>query len=138
MRSIFLRRVPPTKVARELIQEMAWYDDYLQRGGVDRSAIPSPGNKLGGLTNIVEKAMGSVAKAGPQRDSGSPAPVRRVTNKGLMFAATPASDFICGTLQMAAAMNMHIFTTGRGHRMVWRWPLSLRCRREPLAERWLI
>jgi galactarate dehydratase len=101
-------------VARDLIREMAWYDAYLERGGVDRSANPSPGNKRGGLTNIVEKALGSIAKAGTSAIAGVFGPGERVTKKGLVFAATPASDFICGTLQLAAGMNMHVFTTGRG------------------------
>ena len=93
---------------------MAWYDEYLARGGTDRSANPTPGNKTGGLANIVEKALGSIAKAGSTALVGVAGPGERVTQKGLIFAATPASDFICGTLQLAAAMNMHIFTTGRG------------------------
>jgi galactarate dehydratase len=107
-------RAESESVARDLIREMAWYDAYLERGGVDRSANPSPGNKRGGLTNIVEKALGSIAKAGTSAIAGVFGPGERVTKKGLVFAATPASDFICGTLQLAAAMNMHVFTTGRG------------------------
>jgi galactarate dehydratase len=101
-------------VAQGLIREMAWYDAYLARGGADRSANPTPGNKRGGLTNIVEKALGSAAKAGTGAIAGVFGPGERVTAKGLIFAATPASDFICGTLQLAAGMNMHVFTTGRG------------------------
>ena len=57
-------RAANQQIARDLIREMAWYDAYLQNGGADRSANPTPGNKTGGLTNIVEKAMGSAAKAG--------------------------------------------------------------------------
>jgi len=124
-------------VARDLIREMAWYDAYLERGGADRSANTSPGNKRGGLTNIVEKAMGSVAKAGTSAIAGVTGPGERVTTKGLIFAATPASDFICGTLQLAAAMNMHIFTTGRGTpyglAMV---PVIKVASRSSLTERW--
>ena len=48
----------------KLAAEMKWYDDYLDAGGVDRDANPTPGNKKGGLANIVEKAMGSIAKSG--------------------------------------------------------------------------
>jgi galactarate dehydratase len=107
-------RAANEQVARDLIREMAWYDAYLSRGGADRSANPTPGNKKGGLTNIVEKALGSIAKAGTSPIAGVFGPGERVTKKGLVFAATPASDFICGTLQLAASMNMHIFTTGRG------------------------
>jgi galactarate dehydratase len=107
-------RAETEQVARDLIREMAWYDEYLQRGGVDRSANPSPGNKKGGLANIVEKALGSIAKAGTSQISGVYGPGEKVKTKGLIFAATPASDFVCGTLQLAASMNMHVFTTGRG------------------------
>ncbi len=107
-------RAADEQVARDLIREMAWYDAYLARGGADRSANPTPGNKKGGLTNIVEKALGSTAKAGTSAIAGVFGPGERVTKKGLIFAATPASDFICGTLQLAASMNMHVFTTGRG------------------------
>jgi galactarate dehydratase len=107
-------RAADQQVARDLIREMAWYDAYLARGGADRSANPTPGNKKGGLTNIVEKALGSTAKAGTSAIAGVFGPGERVTRKGLIFAATPASDFICGTLQLAASMNLHVFTTGRG------------------------
>jgi galactarate dehydratase len=107
-------RAANREVARGLIREMAWYDAYLERGGADRSANPTPGNKTGGLTNIVEKALGSAAKAGSSALAGVFGPGERVTTKGLIFAATPASDFVCGTLQLAAGMNMHVFTTGRG------------------------
>src|SRR6202041_4043083 len=103
-------RAANQEVARGLIREMAWYDAYLARGGADRSANPTPGNKTGGLTNIVEKAMGSIAKAGTSPISGVYGPGERVITKGLVFAATPASDFVCGTLQLAASMNMHVFT----------------------------
>jgi galactarate dehydratase len=107
-------RAATPEIAREFVREMAWYDEYLRRGGADRAANPTPGNKQGGLANIVEKAMGSIAKAGSTALRGVAGPGERVTQKGLIFAATPASDFICGTLQLAASMNMHIFTTGRG------------------------
>jgi len=107
-------RAATPEVARDFVREMAWYDEYLRVGGADRAANPTPGNKQGGLANIVEKAMGSVAKAGSTALMGVAGHGERVTQKGLVFAATPASDFICGTLQLAAGMNMHVFTTGRG------------------------
>jgi galactarate dehydratase len=101
-------------VARALIAELGWYDRYLERGSVDRSANTTPGNKKGGLSNIVEKAMGSIIKSGTAPISGVVPPGERARNKGLLYAATPASDFICGTLQLAAGMTLHVFTTGRG------------------------
>jgi galactarate dehydratase len=107
-------RAANSAVAEAMIREMEWYDNYLKRGGVDRSANTTPGNKKGGLTNIVEKAMGSIIKSGSSTISGVLAPGEKLTEKGLIYAATPASDFICGTLQLASGMTMHVFTTGRG------------------------
>lgn len=107
-------RAATPAVAEAMIHQMAWYDAYLQRGQVDRSANTTPGNKKGGLSNIVEKAMGSIIKSGTAPISGVVAPGERATQRGLLYAATPASDFICGTLQLAAGMNLHVFTTGRG------------------------
>src|SRR5262249_25957146 len=80
----------------------------------DRSANPSPGNKKGGLANVVEKALGSVVKSGSSPIVDVLAPGERVRKKGLVFAATPASDFVCGTLQLASGMTLQVFTTGRG------------------------
>lgn len=107
-------RAATPQIAKDFIREMAWYDNYLAGGGADRQANPSPGNKQGGLTNVVEKAMGSVAKSGSSALMGVVPPGERAMQKGLLFAATPASDFVCGTLQLAAGMNVHVFTTGRG------------------------
>jgi len=130
-------RAETEDVARDLIREMAWYDAYLSEGGADRSANPSPGNKRGGLTNIVEKALGSIAKAGSSSISGVFGHGERVTKNGLIFAATPASDFVCGTLQLAASMNMHIFTTGRGTPYgLAMAPVIKVASRSALAQRW--
>ena len=107
-------RATTPAVAQRMIEEMAWYDAYLQRGSADRSANTTPGNKKGGLSNIVEKAMGSIVKSGTAPISHVLAPGEKLKHKGLTYAATPASDFICGTLQLAAGMNLHVFTTGRG------------------------
>ncbi len=107
-------RASTPEVAEAMVREMAWYDNYLQKGRVDRSANTTPGNKAGGLSNIVEKAMGSIIKSGTAPISGVLSPGEKVRQKGLIYAATPASDFICGTLQVAAGINVHIFTTGRG------------------------
>jgi galactarate dehydratase len=107
-------RAATPEVAEAMIREMAWYDAYLKRGGADRSANTTPGNKKGGLSNIVEKAMGSIVKSGSAPISSVLAPGEKLKTKGLCYAATPASDFICGTLQLAAGMNLHVFTTGRG------------------------
>jgi galactarate dehydratase len=106
-------RAATPEIARALIREMQWYDDYLAGGRADRSDNTTPGNKRGGLANIVEKALGSVAKAGSTAIAAVATHGEKVTAKGLVFAATPASDFICGTGQLAS-MNLHVFTTGEG------------------------
>jgi len=107
-------RATTPEVAQAMVREMAWFDDYLKRGSVDRSANTTPGNKKGGLSNIVEKAMGSIVKSGSAPIGHVLSPGEKLRAKGLTYAATPASDFICGTLQLAAGMNLHVFTTGRG------------------------
>jgi len=111
-------RATTPEVAEAMIREMAWYDAYLSKGRVDRSANTTPGNKKGGLSNIVEKAMGSIVKSGSAPISGVLSPGEKLRDRGitsgLVYAATPASDFICGTLQVAAGINLHVFTTGRG------------------------
>ncbi|WP_280540310.1 galactarate dehydratase [Chromohalobacter sp. 11-W] len=107
-------RAVDASVGQALIDQMAWYDNYLSQGQADRSANTSPGNKKGGLSNIVEKALGSVIKSGSSPIVDVIGPGERLRKRGLTFAATPASDFICGTLQAAAGMNLQVFTTGRG------------------------
>jgi galactarate dehydratase len=111
---LLVSRAASPAVAQSLLGEMAWYDAYLARGGADRSANTTPGNKRGGLSNIVEKAMGSIVKSGSTPIVDVLPPGERLRQRGLNFAATPATDFICGTLQVAAGMNLHVFTTGRG------------------------
>ncbi len=134
---LLVPRAANADVARALVREMAWYDGYLARGQADRSANTTPGNKQGGLANIVEKAMGSIAKSGSSAINGVVPPGERVKGRGLQYCATPASDFVCGTLQVAAGMNLHVFTTGRGTPyglgMV---PVIKVATRSELAQRW--
>ncbi len=107
-------RAADRDVAEALIREMSWYDSYLERGKSDRSANTSPGNKIGGLSNIVEKALGSIIKSGRSPIADVLGHGERVKKKGLVFAATPASDFVCGTQQLASGIALQVFTTGRG------------------------
>jgi galactarate dehydratase len=107
-------RAATKEVAEALVREMKWYDSYLALGGADRAANTTPGNKKGGLSNIIEKSLGSVAKSGTSAINAVLSPGEKVRSRGLVFAATPASDFVCGTLQLASGMNLHVFTTGRG------------------------
>jgi galactarate dehydratase len=111
---LLVPRAIDENVAQLLKDEMNWYDNYLHLGMADRSANTTPGNKGGGLSNIVEKALGSVVKSGTSPIVDVISPGEKIRKKGLNFVATPASDFVCGTLQLAAGMNLHVFITGRG------------------------
>ena len=102
------------EVRDKLAAEMRWYDAYLDAGGVDRDANPTPGNKKGGLANIVEKAMGSIAKSGTSPIVEVLSPAEKPTKHGLIFAATPASDIVCGPSQVASGIGLQVFMTGRG------------------------
>jgi len=134
-------RAATPEVAEAIIRELGWYDRYLERGRVDRSANTTPGNKAGGLSNIVEKAMGSIIKSGTAPITGVLSPGEKLRDQGLtsglVYAATPASDFICGTLQLAAGMNLHVFTTGRGTPYgLAECPVIKVATRSDLARRW--
>ena len=107
-------RCVSAEVRDKLAAEMKWYDDYLAEGGVDRDANPTPGNKKGGLANIVEKAMGSIAKSGTSPIVEVLSPAEKPTKHGLIFAATPASDIVCGPSQVASGIGLQVFMTGRG------------------------
>ena len=99
---------------KKLASEMKWYDNYLEKGQVDRSANPTPGNKRGGLSNIVEKAMGSIAKSGTSPIVEVLSPGELPSKKGLIYAATPASDIVCGPMQLSSGITLQVFMTGRG------------------------
>ena len=132
-------RAATPAVAQDVVRELGWYDQYLDRGRVDRTANTTPGNKAGGLSNIAEKAMGSIIKSGSGAIASVLAPGDKLKpdQKGLVFAATPASDFICGTLQLAAGMNVHVFTTGRGTPYgLQACPVVKVATRSDLARRW--
>lgn len=107
-------RTTSPEVLEKLKREMSWYDDYLAGGEVDRDANPTPGNKQGGLANIIEKSLGSVVKSGTSPIVDVLSPGERIKKSGLTFAATPASDFVCGTQQFSSGMTIQVFSTGRG------------------------
>lgn len=111
---LLLKRIRAEEVRQKMIEEMKWYDNYLEQGEVDRAANPSPGNKAGGLASIIDKAMGSITKSGTSEIVDVLSPGEIIRRPGLTFAATPASDFVCGTQQLASGINMMVFSTGRG------------------------
>lgn len=111
---LLAQRCDTQEAVDKLVKEIGWYDEYLAKGEVDRSANPTPGNKKGGLSNIVEKAMGSIVKSGHANIVEVIGPGELPTKKGLIFAATPASDLVCGPSQLASGITLQVFMTGRG------------------------
>lgn len=111
---LLAQRCTTKEAVEKLAAEIGWYDEYLAKGSVDRSANPTPGNKKGGLSNIVEKAMGSIVKSGKAPIVEVLGPGELPTKRGLIFAATPASDIVCGPSQLASGITLQVFMTGRG------------------------
>lgn len=134
---LLAQRCMSEQVGQKLVAEMQWYDNYLDAGKVDRSANPTPGNKKGGLSNIVEKAMGSITKSGSSPIVEVLSPAERPTKRGLIYAATPASDFVCGSCQLASGIGLQVFTTGRGTPYgLAAIPVVKVCTRNELKEQW--
>jgi galactarate dehydratase len=125
------------EVGKRLVEEMRWYDNYLRAGGVDRGANTTPGNKKGGLSNIIEKSMGSIAKSGSSPIVEVLSPGERPTKHGEIFAATPASDIVCGPSQLASGIGLQVFMTGRGTPYgLAAAPVVKLCSRNEMKEQW--
>lgn len=124
-------------VGKRLVEEMKWYDAYLREGGVDRGANTTPGNKKGGLSNIIEKSMGSIAKSGTSPIVEVLSPGQKPTKHGEIFAATPASDLVCGPCQLASGIGLQVFMTGRGTPYgLAAAPVIKVCSRNEMKEQW--
>ena len=111
---LLTRRAVSPEVGEKLIARIRWWEDYCERNGGEMNNNPSPGNKRGGLTTILEKSLGAVAKGGsaPLEDVylfGEP-----VTKKGFVFMDSPGYDPCSVTGQIASGANLIVFTTGRG------------------------
>lgn len=134
---LIAERCVSREVRDRLAEEMRWYDNYLLEGNVDRSANPTPGNKKGGLSNIVEKAMGSIAKSGSSPIVEVLSPAQRPSKHGMIYAATPASDIVCGPCQLASGIGLQVFMTGRGTPYgLAAAPVIKVCSRNEMKEQW--
>ncbi len=100
----------PAGAGNEMVRRLSG----CRRGRPRCHANPTPGNKKGGLANIVEKAMGSIAKSGTSPIVEVLSPAEKPTRHGLIYAATPASDIVCGPCQVASGIGLQVFMTGRG------------------------
>ncbi|UYN98304.1 MAG: altronate dehydratase [Devosia sp.] len=108
------RRAVSRAVGEKLIERIKWWESYTSRNGGEMNNNPSPGNKLGGLTTILEKSLGATAKGGSTPLAAVYEYAEKVTEKGFVFMDTPGFDPVSATGQVAGGANVLAFTTGRG------------------------
>ena len=101
-------------MGEKLVERIHWWEDYTARNGGEMNNNPSPGNKLGGLTTILEKSLGAAAKGGSTPLTAVYEYAEPVTEKGFVFMDTPGYDPVSATGQVAGGANVLCFTTGRG------------------------
>ncbi len=111
---LLLRRAASPGVAQDLIDRLNWWEDYAARDGASLDNNPSPGNKAGGITTILEKSLGAVAKAGSSPLNAVIDFAQAVTAPGLSFMDSPGYDPCSATGQIAGGAGLILFTTGRG------------------------
>jgi galactarate dehydratase len=111
---LLTRRAVRPDVAEKLLQRIDWWRDYVGRNGDELNNNPSHGNKLGGLTTILEKSLGAVAKGGSMPLKAVYEFAETVTETGFTFMDTPGYDPVAVTGQVAGGCNVICFTTGRG------------------------
>ncbi|HEX8010787.1 MAG TPA: UxaA family hydrolase, partial [Casimicrobiaceae bacterium] len=111
---LLTRRAVSREVGEKLIERIKWWEDYTARNKGEMNNNPSPGNKAGGLTTILEKSLGAVAKGGTTNLVEVYEYAAAVTAKGFVYMDTPGYDPVSATGQVAGGANMICFTTGRG------------------------
>ncbi len=111
---LLLKRASSPDVAQSLIDRLDWWEDYAAKDGASLDNNPSPGNKAGGITTILEKSLGAVAKAGSSSLNDVIDYAAPVVAPGLTFMDSPGYDPCSATGQIAGGANMILFTTGRG------------------------
>jgi altronate hydrolase len=111
---LLIARAASSAVADKLRARLAWWEDYTARNGAQMDNNPSPGNKAGGLTTILEKSLGAVAKAGGSPLNDVVQYAEPIAERGLVFMDSPGFDPCSATGQVASGATMIAFTTGRG------------------------
>ena len=111
---LLTRRAQTPEVGRKLVERIRWWEAYCARNGAAMDNNPSAGNKAGGLTTVLEKSLGGIAKAGSTNLVEVYEYAQPVTARGLVFMDTPGYDPISATGQVAGGANLICFTTGRG------------------------
>jgi altronate hydrolase len=111
---LLTRRAATREVGEKLVEVIHWWEDYTKRNLMEMNNNPSPGNKLGGLSTILEKSLGAAAKGGTTTLRAVYRYAEQVTAKGFVFMDTPGYDPVSATGQVAGGANLLCFTTGRG------------------------
>ena len=111
---LLTRRAVSREVGEKLVERIRWWEDYCARNGGEMNNNPSPGNKAGGLTTILEKSLGAAAKGGTTNLTGVYKYAEPVTARGFTFMDSPGYDPASVTGQVASGANVVCFTTGRG------------------------
>ncbi len=111
---LLTRRAVTPAVADKLLARLKWWERYCERNDAEMDNNPSAGNKAGGLTTILEKSLGAIAKSGTTNLTDVFEYAQPVTTKGLVFMDTPGYDPVSATGQVAGGANLICFTTGRG------------------------
>ena len=111
---LLTRRAVSRAVGEKLVARIRWWETYTRREEGEMNNNPSPGNKAGGLTTILEKSLGAVAKGGTTNLVDVYEYAQAVTAKGFVYMDTPGYDPVSATGQVAGGANLICFTTGRG------------------------
>jgi len=111
---LLTRRAVSTEVGEKLVGRIKWWEDYTARNGGEMDNNPSPGNKRGGLTTILEKSLGAVAKGGTAPLAGVFEYAEAITTTGFVYMDSPGYDPCSVTGQIASGATLVVFTTGRG------------------------
>ncbi|WP_406855774.1 altronate dehydratase family protein [Alsobacter sp. KACC 23698] len=111
---LLTRRAATREIGEKLVGMIHWWEDYTARNKMEMNNNPSPGNKLGGLTTILEKSLGAAAKGGTKTLAGVYHYAEQVDAKGFVYMDTPGYDPVAATGQVAGGANVLCFTTGRG------------------------
>lgn len=111
---LLLRRADSDAVAQKLIAQIKWWEGYAAQNGGSMDNNPSPGNKQGGITTILEKSLGAAAKGGSTPLRAVYDYAEQVTQAGFVFMDTPGYDPVSATGQIAGGAQLVVFTTGRG------------------------
>jgi altronate hydrolase/galactarate dehydratase len=111
---LLTRRAVSREVGEKLIERIRWWEDYTARNEGEMDNNPSPGNKRGGLTTILEKSLGAVAKGGTAPLAGVFKFAEPIDTNGFVYMDSPGYDPCSVTGQIASGATMIVFTTGRG------------------------